>query len=209
MDRTAVQEASRYAHGRVPRDVRARQILELAEDLFAERGYDGASMDELARRAGVSKPVIYGLVGSKDELYRRCFERAAAELEQSVRAAIAGRESVPERLEAGALAFFRFIAAHRQAWSRLFLEAGGPAVEHLARIRTRQAGLVAALIAESAAGEDGRRLGALANAVNSGLEGMAAWWREHPDVAPERMTAWALELFLPGLEGLEVHSPAR
>ncbi|HKG35803.1 MAG TPA: TetR/AcrR family transcriptional regulator [Solirubrobacterales bacterium] len=202
MTRTAVEEASRYAHGRVPREVRERQVLEIAEDLFAERGYEGASMDELARRAGVSKPVIYGLVGSKDELYRRSFERAAAELEDSVRAAIAGHEGISERLEAGALAFFTFIAGHRAAWSRLFLEAGGPAVEHVARIRARQAGLVATLVAESAGDDDGRRLGAVSNAVNSGLEGMAAWWREHPDVPPERMTAWALDLFLPGLEAL-------
>ncbi|TMB92351.1 MAG: helix-turn-helix transcriptional regulator [Chloroflexi bacterium] len=64
-----------YAHGRVPRAIRERQILALAEDLFAEQGYANASMDELARRAGVSKPVIYALVGSKEQLYRRCVER--------------------------------------------------------------------------------------------------------------------------------------
>jgi len=55
-----------YAHGRVPRAVRERQLLELAEELFAERGYGGASMEELARRAGVTKPVVYELFGSKE-----------------------------------------------------------------------------------------------------------------------------------------------
>ena len=51
-----------FEHGRVPRAVRGRQLLELAAELFAERGYGGASMDELARRAGVTKPVVYELL---------------------------------------------------------------------------------------------------------------------------------------------------
>src|ERR1700694_3670082 len=76
----AVLQISDYAHGRVPRALRELQILNLAEDLFAEQGFTGASMDELARRAGVSKPVIYTLVGSKEQLYRRCVERFSEEL---------------------------------------------------------------------------------------------------------------------------------
>src|ERR687894_1257586 len=73
-----------FAHGRVPREVRERQILRLAEDLFTERGFAGASMDELAARAGVSKPVIYDIVGSKKALYERCFERAGDELADAI-----------------------------------------------------------------------------------------------------------------------------
>jgi len=57
-----------FQHGRVPRELRERQLLELAEELFGERGYAGASMDELARRAGVTKPVVYELFGSKDSV---------------------------------------------------------------------------------------------------------------------------------------------
>jgi AcrR family transcriptional regulator len=198
----ALDEISRYRHGRVPREVRERQILSLAEDLFAERGYEGASMDELAARAGVSKPVIYGLVGSKEELYRRCFERAADELEESVRAAIEGRDGMQAMLEAGTLAFFRFIEGHRGAWSRLLLETGGPGAEHVERIRARQAGLVALLLAGMAPEADARRLEAAANAVNGALEAMAGWWRSHPDLPAEELTGWALELMLPGMRAL-------
>ena len=68
---TAAQQVEGFQHGRVPRPVRERQLLELAEALFAERGYAGASMDELARRAGVTKPVVYELFGSKDGLFER------------------------------------------------------------------------------------------------------------------------------------------
>ena len=65
-----------YRHGQVPRRIREAQVLALAEQLFAERGYQGVTMNELAARAGVTKPVIYALVRSKDELYRRCVSSA-------------------------------------------------------------------------------------------------------------------------------------
>ena len=65
MSESALQVTD-FQHGRVPRAVRERQLLELAEELFAERGYAGTSMDELCRRAGVTKPVVYELFGSKD-----------------------------------------------------------------------------------------------------------------------------------------------
>src|ERR687893_311822 len=61
-----------FRHGRVPREVRERQLVELGEELFAERGFAKTSMDELARRAGVTKPVIYEL------LYEGRFSEAAA-----------------------------------------------------------------------------------------------------------------------------------
>ena len=77
-----------FAHGRVPRAVRERQIVELAEKLFSERGYPGSSMDELARRAGVTKPVVYELFGSKDGLFRACLERSAERLAALVAAAV-------------------------------------------------------------------------------------------------------------------------
>ncbi|MEA2418363.1 MAG: hypothetical protein QOE60_569, partial [Thermoleophilaceae bacterium] len=70
--------------------MRERQLLELAEALFAERGYAGASMDELARRAGVTKPVVYELFGSKEGLFGACvdrsIERLAGEIASAVRA---------------------------------------------------------------------------------------------------------------------------
>ena len=43
-----------YKHGRVPRDVRRTQLLELAEQLFMEKGYGGFSIDDLCRAAGVA-----------------------------------------------------------------------------------------------------------------------------------------------------------
>src|SRR5918996_3486636 len=94
-----------FEHGRVPRAVRERQVVELAEALFAERGYAGASMEELSRRAGVTKPVIYELFGSKDGLFRECVERAVAGLAESIVEAFRAEAEPEAKLRAGGLAF--------------------------------------------------------------------------------------------------------
>src|ERR671923_342516 len=85
---TAVARIQEFRHGRVPRAVRERQLVELGEELFAERGFAKASMDELARRAGVTKPVVYELFGSKDGVFEACVERAVRRLADEVTAAV-------------------------------------------------------------------------------------------------------------------------
>jgi AcrR family transcriptional regulator len=187
-----------YAHGRVPRAVRERQLLELAEELFAERGYAGASMDELARRAGVTKPVVYELFGSKEGLFGACvdrsIERLAADIAEAVRA-----ETDPEaRLRAGGLAFLRFAAGNRVAWDLMSM--GGRFAAQAQRVRAGQAELIHVLMAEMARpGVDERELEAAAHAVNAAYEGVAHWMWAHPDVPIEQLAGWVVELLLPGL----------
>src|SRR5438132_7236311 len=191
-----------YAHGRVPRAIRERQILALAEDLFAEQGYASASMDELARRAGVSKPVIYALVGSKEQLYRRCVEHHSEMLAARI-ATAAGRAVGPEaQLRAGVLAFFTFVNDHRQVWEALTWYAT-PFAAEAAAMRRRQTELAALLLADAAerlgAPRDPQQVDAVAHAVNGAVEALARWWRDHSDVTPERLADLAVELLLPGL----------
>src|SRR5205807_7628542 len=58
-----------------------RELIEtVATEVFAESGYHAASMDEIARRSGVSIPVVYDHFDSKEELHRRLLERHFAEL---------------------------------------------------------------------------------------------------------------------------------
>jgi AcrR family transcriptional regulator len=91
----AVARIGDFRHGRVPRAVRERQLVELGEELFAERGFAKASMDELARRAGVTKPVIYELFGSKEGLFEACLEGLAMRLAESISEAARGAEATP------------------------------------------------------------------------------------------------------------------
>jgi AcrR family transcriptional regulator len=186
-----------FAHGRVPRAVRERQVVELAEELFTERGYQGSSMDELARRAGVTKPVIYELFGSKDGLFRACLERSADRLATLVAAAVRAESEPEARVRAGGLAFLRFAADNRVAWE-LMME--GRFSDAAIEVRRRQAALVHELLLEKAPPDaDPRELELAAHAVNSAYEGVAHWMWEHPDVPIERLADWTVELLLPGL----------
>jgi AcrR family transcriptional regulator len=197
-----------YAHGQVPREVRETQILSLAEELFAQRGYAGLTMNELADRAGVTKPVIYSVVRSKDELYRRCLQRAGDELAAAVGAA-AGRHGrdLEGAVRAGNLAFFRFIASHARAFGMLFADdAGAPHAVHVERIRARQAALLEQMLTRQAAAAahavDGQRIELAVRAINGAAEALAHWWRSHPEVPAEDLAERLTELLLPGLRAV-------
>src|ERR687895_1702027 len=132
-----------FRHGRVPRAVRERQLVELGEQLFAERGFAKASMDELARRAGVTKPVIYELFGSKDGLFRACVDRAIEGMGASIAEAVRAETDPEDRLRAGGLAFLRFARDNRVAWDLMALQ--GRFAEQAQAARRDQAQLIRAL----------------------------------------------------------------
>jgi AcrR family transcriptional regulator len=194
----AAPQVQDFKHGRVPRAVRERQLLELAEALFAERGYAGASMDELARRAGVTKPVVYELFGSKDGLFAACVDRSIERLAADISTAVRAQDDPEERLRAGGLAFIRFAAANRVAWDLMSM--GGSFEEKARAVRSSQAELIRELMAEMARDDvDQRELEVAAHAVNAAYEGVAHWMWAHPDVPIEQIADWIADMLIPGL----------
>jgi AcrR family transcriptional regulator len=196
---TAAPRIEDFRHGRVPRAVRERQLVELAEQLFAERGFARTSMEELARRAGVTKPVIYELFESKDGLFRACVDRAIERMADSIVEAFRSETDDPEaRLRAGGLAFLRFARDNRVAWDLMGMQ--GRFADRAQTVRRDQAQLICTLMAEIAPqGTDPRELEAVAYAVNSAYEGAAHWMWEHPDAPVEQVADWIVALLLPGL----------
>jgi AcrR family transcriptional regulator len=187
-----------FRHGRVPRAVRERQLVELAEELFAERGFARTSMEELARRAGVTKPVIYELFDSKDGLFRACVDRAIERMADSIVEAFRSETEPEARLRAGGLAFLRFARDNRVAWDLMAMQTRF--AEQAQAVRRDQAQLIRTLMAEIAPeGTDPQELEAVAYAVNSAYEGAAHWMWEHPDTPVEQVSDWIVALLLPGL----------
>jgi AcrR family transcriptional regulator len=194
----AAPQVEGFKHGRVPRPVRERQLLELAEALFAERGYAGASMDELARRAGVTKPVVYELFGSKDGLFAACVDRSIERLAADISTAVRAQDDPEERLRAGGLAFIRFAAGNRVAWDLMSM--GGSFEQQARAVRSSQAELIRELMAEMARDDvDERELEVAAHAVNAAYEGVAHWMWAHPEVPIEQIADWIADLLIPGL----------
>src|SRR4030088_1669169 len=103
------RDVNGYRHGRVPRDVRRGQLLELAEELFMEKGYGGFSIDDLCRAAGVSRPIVYEYFGSKDGIYIACLEGIRAEFEQALLAAAANGADLATPVELRPEACFQLL----------------------------------------------------------------------------------------------------
>ena len=117
---TPTSERKRARGGRMPRDERRGQLLETASDLFVDRGFHAAGMDEIADRAGVSKPVLYQHFSSKLDLYLAVLHQHGDILVSGVRQALRTTTDNRQRLRAAVQAFFDFIEHDRQGYRLIF-----------------------------------------------------------------------------------------
>jgi AcrR family transcriptional regulator len=116
---------------RLPRTARRAQLLAAAQDVFAANGYHAAAMDEIAERAGVSKPVLYQHFPGKLELYMALLDTHVDELVRRVTDAMACTTDNKQRVWAAVAAYFDFVDGETQAF-RLVFESdlrGEPAVQ--------------------------------------------------------------------------------
>src|SRR5438105_3703503 len=102
-------------------------ILDAAFEVFLEHGYEGASMEAIARQAGVTKPVVYDCYASKEELFTALLAREEGRIIGQITAALPARvEADLERTLADALtAFLRAVAESPAAYRVIFLGEGG------------------------------------------------------------------------------------
>ncbi len=106
--------------GRLPRDERRGQLLAAASDVFVDHGYHSAGMDEIAERAGVSKPVLYQHFSSKLDLYLAVLGRHGDILVSGLRQALRSTTDNRQRLRAAVQAFFDFIEHDSQGYRLIF-----------------------------------------------------------------------------------------
>ena len=105
---------------RLPRGARRMQLLQAAQDVFVAQGFHAAAMDDIADRAGVSKPVLYQHFPGKRELYLALLEQQVSELTARVREAMAGTEDNRQRVHGAVGAYFDFVDAEGGAFRLVF-----------------------------------------------------------------------------------------
>jgi AcrR family transcriptional regulator len=128
-----VAQSAARATPRLSRSDRRTQLLAAAKTTFVAQGYHSAAMDDIADRAGVSKPVLYQHFPSKLELYLALLAESADELVRLVGAALRGTDDNAERVHRAVGAYFTFVADNDQAY-RLIFESdlrGQPQVEQI------------------------------------------------------------------------------
>ncbi|MFM7541877.1 MAG: TetR/AcrR family transcriptional regulator, partial [Actinomycetales bacterium] len=117
MSTTDVKSESR---SRLPRDERRAQLLTAALESFTTSGYHAASMDEIAERANVSKPVLYQHFPSKLDLYLAVLDLHIDSLVFGIQRAIASTRENKNRVKATIDAYFGFIEGEGEAFRLLF-----------------------------------------------------------------------------------------
>src|SRR3954471_19547312 len=105
---------------RLPAVQRRRQLFDVSLEVFAERGFHGASMAEIAEAAGVTKPVLYQHFRSKRELYLELLDDVGGQLLDAITKATAAATGPRQQVEAGFTAYFRFVQDERSAFRLLF-----------------------------------------------------------------------------------------
>ncbi|MFI8828368.1 TetR/AcrR family transcriptional regulator [Streptomyces sp. NPDC053431] len=178
-------------------------MMDAAVRTFGRRGYQAASMDEIAELAGVSKPLVYLYLRSKEELFTSCIRREARALLGVVAAAVEGEGAAEERLSAGLLAFFAHTAEHPDAWAVLSRQAraqGEPFATEAERMRAEIAGYVAELIGAAAQGPCEAE--GLAQALVGAAESLANWANGPAAMAPGQAAATLMNLVWAGLGSL-------
>lgn len=178
---------------RMTRAEREEQILSTAEEFFAERGYRQATMDELAARLGVTKPVIYDHFGSKDGLLLALLTRARTELHAETLRALGEAPGDPrEALRRALLAFFTFIDGHGCAWSVLNREAAlltGDAAAEVEALRQQQADVLAGFLTTHRLAPTPAAAHPLAQLVVGAGERLALWRQDHDPTMPPEVAA--------------------
>jgi AcrR family transcriptional regulator len=105
---------------RLPAQARREQILDVAVQVFARNGFHGASMNDVADAAGVTKPVLYQHFDSKQELYLALIGEVGRRLLLAITKATAGATTGREMTELGFKAYFRFVADDRDAFLLMY-----------------------------------------------------------------------------------------
>ena len=194
------------ARQRLAPEVRRRQVLDAAVAVFAEQGFHGASMADVAARAGVSKPSVYAHGGSKEELFTACLRQEAERLMRSMGTAVAEAGPDPQvRLWLGLRAFFHALTTSRQGWTVLYRQAATGAFA--AEVDERRRGIVAAagaLLAQDLE-VDPDVVAPFAHTLVGAAEGLADWWLagERPDdVTADVLARMVMTVAWPGLDAL-------
>lgn len=202
-----------------------RELIERAATrVFAEHGYAGASIDEIARRSGVTPPVVYDHFASKLDLFTRLLERTRDELLAMWVRELAGEEEVSPsgrrkrqppgddtaRMRRAFTTWAQYVEQNRFASRMYFQEATGDPqarAAHRAIQAQGRAALGAILGAEPnadqlAGGTDPEALEMAAETIRAGLAGLAIWWDEHPHVTREQIVETAMNVLWVGFERL-------
>jgi AcrR family transcriptional regulator len=168
---------------RLSRADREQQVLRVAREQFARRGFAAVTMEDIALEVGVKKPLLYAYFGNKERLYEACMSPAGDALIAAILAAVDRATTPAEAVRLGAHAFFDFVDHDRDAWRVLFDETvpqSGAVAAAVAGYRDRLLELLAramvALMPPHRRTGSRATIEATSTMVMAAAEALARWW---------------------------------
>lgn len=180
----------------------------VARAVFAERGYEAASVEEIADRAGVSKPVLYDHFGGKENLYAVVADREVQHLTDRITDSLLGADHPRAAAEQAAEAFLAYIDEHADGF-RILVRDPPVGSGHFASVITEVAAAAEDLLAAEFAGRglDPRTAPMYARMLVGAVAQVGEWWlavRTHEDGLDRPVVAaHIVNLLWLGLRGLE------
>ena len=184
---------------------RREQLVEIARVAFAERGFDGVSVEEIASRAEVSKPVVYEHFGGKEGVYAVVVAREVQALLGSLRSSLASG-GPRELLEQATLALLDYVASSPDGFRILVRDRpigadGGSYVSIISDVASRVEGI---LVAEfESRGYDASTAPLYAQMLVGMVGTTGQWWLDDRTLDKQAVSAHLVNLAWNGLAGLE------
>ena len=184
---------------------RREQLITIARTVFAERGFDGASVEEIAARAEVSKPVVYEHFGGKEGLYAVVVDREVQHLLGMTRSALAG-EHPRQLLEHAAVALLDYVESSSDGFRILVRDtplgsSSGSYVSIMSDIASRVEGILVEELKNR--GFDAKAAPMYAQMLVGMVSTTGQWWLDARKPAKEVVAAHVVNLAWNGLSGLE------
>jgi AcrR family transcriptional regulator len=185
---------------------RRDQLIGVARATFAEKGFDGSSIEEIAARAGVSKPVIYEHFGGKEGLYAVVVDREVNTLLGALRQALVGpRGNSRQLLERGTMALLDYIESCPEGFQIIMRdssEVGGYGFASLLNdVIVRVEGLLIPRFEER--GFDPKAVPLMAQALTGLVAMTGQWWLDNPDFSKAEVASHLVNLAWNGMHNLE------
>jgi AcrR family transcriptional regulator len=185
----------------MPATERRDLIVRSAGRLFAQRGYAGTRLDDVAAAAHVTKPIVYRHFSSKKALYLALLQKHEDDLPTFFEGM--GHLEQPDRLARAILErWLDYVRENQHAWLMLFRDSSGDDQIQAVRLRVsaRAREVLAGFIAERAAGAvPDDQIRPTAELLVSGLAGLALWWIDNQDVEKSVLVEVAARISEPAL----------
>lgn len=205
---TGARPAGSVARVRMTGTERRQQLLTVARELFAEKGFDGASIEEIAHRAGVSKPVVYEHFGGKEGIYAVVVDRETQQLlDRMVSTLHGGHPRV--MLEQAAIALLSYVEDSHDGFRILVRDSPvASSTGTFSTVLNDIASQVEHILAQqfTARGYDDKLAALYAQALVGMVALTGQWWLDARKPKREEVAAHLVNLAWNGLSNLE-HKP--